>query len=189
MKIKALAPWYGSKRTLADRIVKELGPHKFYVEPFCGSCAVLRNHGDAVPVGGPAPTVCSGGNHAALVAALLVKFYGAERGGQDARKPLGTVTTLDRHGLVCVAIDGVEFVIVDILFRMLKPRELAAAMGFPAHYRWPATQRAAVKLIGNAVSPPQAAGLVRANLPRGLGRSAGSDRGVAIVGSELESDT
>jgi DNA adenine methylase len=41
MKIKALAPWFGSKRTLAPRIVAELGPHKFYVEPFCGSCAVL----------------------------------------------------------------------------------------------------------------------------------------------------
>ncbi len=41
MKIRALAPWYGSKRTLAPRIVSELGPHKFYVEPFCGSLAVL----------------------------------------------------------------------------------------------------------------------------------------------------
>ena len=41
MKIRALAPWYGSKRTLAPRIVAELGPHGFYVEPFCGSLAVL----------------------------------------------------------------------------------------------------------------------------------------------------
>jgi DNA adenine methylase len=48
MTIKALAPWYGSKRTLAPRIVRELGPHKFYVEPFCGSCAVLL----AKPVAG-----------------------------------------------------------------------------------------------------------------------------------------
>jgi DNA adenine methylase len=41
MLIRAVAPWYGSKRTLAPRIVSELGPHKFYVEPFCGSLAVL----------------------------------------------------------------------------------------------------------------------------------------------------
>lgn len=41
MKIGALAPWFGGKRTLAPRIVAELGPHKFYVEPFCGSLAVL----------------------------------------------------------------------------------------------------------------------------------------------------
>lgn len=41
MKIKALAPWYGGKRTLAPRIVQELGDHKQYFEPFCGSAAVL----------------------------------------------------------------------------------------------------------------------------------------------------
>lgn len=37
----ALAPWFGSKRTLAARIVRELGPHRSYWEPFCGSMAVL----------------------------------------------------------------------------------------------------------------------------------------------------
>lgn len=40
-KITAIAPWFGSKRTLATRIVKELGKHASYFEPFCGSCAVL----------------------------------------------------------------------------------------------------------------------------------------------------
>ena len=37
MKIKAIAPWYGSKRTLAPRIINQLGPHTTYVEPFAGS--------------------------------------------------------------------------------------------------------------------------------------------------------
>jgi len=41
MKIKAIAPWFGGKRTLAPRIVAELGPHTQYFEPFCGSMAVL----------------------------------------------------------------------------------------------------------------------------------------------------
>lgn len=41
MKITALAPWFGSKRTLAPRIIEALGPHKAYWEPFCGSMAVL----------------------------------------------------------------------------------------------------------------------------------------------------
>lgn len=41
MKIKAIAPWYGSKRTLAPRIINQLGPHTTYVEPFAGSLAVL----------------------------------------------------------------------------------------------------------------------------------------------------
>ena len=39
--ITAIAPWFGSKRTLAPRIVAELGPHSSYWEPFCGSMAVL----------------------------------------------------------------------------------------------------------------------------------------------------
>lgn len=39
--ITALAPWFGGKRILAPEIVKELGPHSAYWEPFCGSCAVL----------------------------------------------------------------------------------------------------------------------------------------------------
>lgn len=41
MKIKAIAPWFGGKRTLAPAIVAELGPHTQYFEPFCGSMAVL----------------------------------------------------------------------------------------------------------------------------------------------------
>lgn len=41
MKITAIAPWFGSKRTLAPRIVEALGPHAAYWEPFCGSCSVL----------------------------------------------------------------------------------------------------------------------------------------------------
>lgn len=41
MKIKAIAPWFGGKRTLAPTIVRELGRHGQYFEPFCGSMAVL----------------------------------------------------------------------------------------------------------------------------------------------------
>lgn len=41
MKTTAIAPWYGSKRTLAPRIIELLGPHTMYYEPFCGSMAVL----------------------------------------------------------------------------------------------------------------------------------------------------
>lgn len=40
-EIAGLAPWFGSKRTLAPAIVAELGPHNVYWEPFCGSMAVL----------------------------------------------------------------------------------------------------------------------------------------------------
>lgn len=40
-KIKAIAPWFGGKRSMAPEIVKELGKHGQYFEPFCGSMAVL----------------------------------------------------------------------------------------------------------------------------------------------------
>lgn len=41
MKIKALAPWFGGKRTMADDIVEQLGTHTQYFEPFAGSLSVL----------------------------------------------------------------------------------------------------------------------------------------------------
>lgn len=41
MKINAILPYFGGKRTLAPEIVREFGPHRAYWEPFCGSMAVL----------------------------------------------------------------------------------------------------------------------------------------------------
>lgn len=41
MAITAIAPWFGGKRNLAPAIIQELGPHRSYWEPFCGSMAVL----------------------------------------------------------------------------------------------------------------------------------------------------
>ena len=39
--INAIAPWFGGKRTLAPKVVQQLGKHGQYFEPFCGSMAVL----------------------------------------------------------------------------------------------------------------------------------------------------
>lgn len=41
MKLKSLLPWFGGKRTLAPRIVEELGEHSYYFEACAGSMAVL----------------------------------------------------------------------------------------------------------------------------------------------------
>ena len=41
MTITALTQYFGGKRTLAPRIVAELGPHNCYWEPMCGSLAVI----------------------------------------------------------------------------------------------------------------------------------------------------
>lgn len=39
--ITAIAPWFGGKRTMAPLIVQQLGNHRSFYDPFCGSCAVL----------------------------------------------------------------------------------------------------------------------------------------------------
>ena len=91
-------------------------------------------------------------------------------GGQwgDLRKPMGTITTKDRLALVTVTIKGQPFVIVDIGLRMLTPRELYNAQGFPASYiidhghdgrRFSKTKQ--VLFVGNSVSPPPMAALCR----------------------------
>jgi DNA adenine methylase len=41
MAIGSLAPWLGSKRTLAPAIAEELGPHRAFFDAFCGSMAPL----------------------------------------------------------------------------------------------------------------------------------------------------
>ena len=40
-KIKAIAPWFGSKRSLAPEIIRELGPHSAYWELFCGGLSII----------------------------------------------------------------------------------------------------------------------------------------------------
>jgi DNA adenine methylase len=41
VKITCIAPWFGSKRTLAPTIVQQLGRHSYYFEACAGSMAVL----------------------------------------------------------------------------------------------------------------------------------------------------
>ena len=119
----------------------------------------------------PAPTVTADGTHQAEVRAFLMKYYGVD---QDPRleEPLSTVTTKDRFGIVTV--EGEPYQIVDIGMRMLTPRELFKAQGFPADYeietgvfedgsRRPLTKTAQVRMCGNSVCPPIAAALVAAN--------------------------
>lgn len=115
----------------------------------------------------PIGTVTSVDHHS-LVAAFLVKFYGS--GGQWAGcdEPMHTLPTKDRMGLVTVA--GEQYRIADIGLRMLQPRELAKAQGFPDDYLLevqragkPLAKHAQVRMIGNSVCPPLAEALVRAN--------------------------
>jgi DNA (cytosine-5)-methyltransferase 1 len=53
---------------------------------------------------------------------------------------------------------------IDILFRMLQPHELAAAMSFPREYKFAGNREAKVKQIGNAVPVNTATALCSAIL-------------------------
>lgn len=102
-------------------------------------------------VSSPAPTVATSGA-ISLIEPFLVTFYGSGQNIGTIREPLRTVTTKDRFGLVAPSQ-------LDIAFRMLRPHELAAAMGFPEGYQFAGTRTDAVKQIGNAVEVHQAAAL------------------------------
>lgn len=60
---------------------------------------------------------------------------------------------------------------LDITFRMLRPQELGAAMGFPADYLFSGTKTDQVKQIGNAVEVNQAAALWGHPVQSVLGRT------------------
>jgi DNA (cytosine-5)-methyltransferase 1 len=119
-------------------------------------------------------------DRAVLTAAFLVKYYGEGGQSQAADRPLDVVTTKARYAVVTVTIDAVTYVIVDIGLRMLKPRELARAQGFPEGYvldpivrkllrgKWVdarLTIAEQISAIGNSVCPPVAQALVAANQP------------------------
>ncbi len=74
--------------------------------------------------------------------------------------------------MALVTVKGIDYQIVDIGLRMLTPRELFNAQGFPSDYiidtdadgkAYPRGEQ--VARCGNAVCPPIPAALVRANLP------------------------
>ncbi len=129
----------------------------------------MRGTNTGQEVTAPLQTVTAGGNHFGEVRAFLLKYYGTNI-GHPADDPLQTVTTKHRFGLVTV--EGVDYQIIDIGMRMLQPHELYAAQGFPSWYIIDRDYRGKkyakdkqVARCGNAVPPPFAEALVRANLP------------------------
>ncbi|HEX7853824.1 MAG TPA: DNA cytosine methyltransferase [Sphingobium sp.] len=124
-------------------------------------------------------------DRAVKTAAFLVKYYGTDGENETAQiqpvdRPLDTVTTKARFAVVTVTIDAKTYIIVDIGLRMLTPRELARAQGFPDSYilnpvvrkflrgKWverPLTIAEQINAIGNSVCPPVARALVAANQP------------------------
>lgn len=118
----------------------------------------------------PMPTVTAGGQHVGEVKTTLAADGYDEHRAQQTLAFLREYCGEDCDGLV--SVDGITYRIVDIGMRMLQPHELYRAQGFPEWYiidqdytgkKYPKDKQ--VARCGNAVPPPFAEALVRANLP------------------------
>lgn len=88
---------------------------------------------------------------------FLIVYYGSDGSGgwQPLDRPIRTLTTLDRFGLVTWQDDTP-------MLRMLQVDELRRAMGFDEAYRMPfGTRRDRIKVLGNGVCPPVMKAIVR----------------------------
>ncbi len=137
----------------------------------------FNNHCSGTRPDEPMPTTTAQGGHFGLCKAFLASYYGGGGTLTDVSDPMPTQTSHDRFGLVTVY--GDEYRITDVGLRMLTPRELFNAQGFPADYiidrdadgnEYPRGEQ--VKRCGNAVCPPIPTALVRANLPEMCGERA-----------------
>lgn len=142
---------------------------------------ILRNNMDCKPLTEPLPTECTSGGHFAEIRTSIVKYaHGVKLyHWVQVRELLNRYCeyTMADDEVLLLEINGEQYFITDIGMRMLEPRELYLAQGFPADYiidhdyegnRYPRTQQ--VARCGNAVPPPFAEALVRANLPEMCGR-------------------
>ncbi|MCG9589941.1 DNA cytosine methyltransferase [Vibrio harveyi] len=76
---------------------------------------------------------------------FLDAAYGTAKSGRSIDKPLGTVTTVNKHSLV-----------IGDKIRPLSIREQAAAQTFDSGYQWPKSTVLTKMMIGNAVPPAMA---------------------------------
>lgn len=142
---------------------------------------VLRNNMDCKPLTEPLPTECTSGGHFAEIRTKIVKYaHGINLGHWEQVKALLNRYcgySLSDDEVLLLEINGEQYFIADIGMRMLEPRELYNAQGFPVDYIidhdykgnvYPRTKQ--VARCGNAVPPPFAEALVRANLPEMCGR-------------------
>ena len=123
----------------------------------------------------PLRTITASAGEFADCRAVLVKAEGGDLGHwPEIRALLNRYCgyQLEDDEVILLVIRGVAYYIADITLRMLIPRELYNAMGFPRDYiihrdylgnAYGKTKQ--VARCGNAVCPPLAEAMVRANLP------------------------
>lgn len=128
------------------------------------------------PMERPLSTVTASGAHHGLVQTKVVRAYpGADlQHWPEIRELLNQYCGYDLgpEDVILFTIGGAQYFIADIGLRMLTPRELYRANGFPDDYIIDRDytgnvygKSKQVARCGNAVPPPFATALVRANLP------------------------
>lgn len=123
----------------------------------------------------PLRTITASAGEFAVCKTVLVKHDGRGLGHwPEIRELLNRFCgyTLSEDEVLLLVIGGAAYYIADITLRMLTPRELYKAMGFPDDYiidrdfrgnPYPKSQQ--VARCGNAVCPPLASAMVRENFP------------------------
>ena len=135
----------------------------------------LRNHLDGQDAREPIYTISAEGTHHGAVKTYLAKADGLRLNQWPKVRALLNKYcgyNMADDEVLLLDIGGVLWFIADIGLRMLTPRELYNANGFPADYIIDVDaegkeykKAAQVARCGNAVPPPFAEALVRANLP------------------------
>lgn len=154
----------------------QTGSHQ---NPVAAFFAKYYGTGDGSRTDDPCHTVTVKDRFAHVQTDLAAPPFGAEH--QDKARQVAQLLRdfglWDDREFVTLAIDGTDFVIVDVGMRMLTPRELFRAQGFPPDYviegvwqeaegDWsfkPFAKDVQVSCCGNSVCPPLAEALVRAN--------------------------
>lgn len=124
----------------------------------------------------PLDTVMAGAEHFSFVKVYVKQYCEGVWLGHwhKIRAMLNEYTDweLKDNEILVFNIDGTEYFIYDIGMRMLQPKELYVAQGFPKDYVIEKdylgntySKSKQVARCGNAVPPPFATALVRANLP------------------------
>lgn len=121
------------------------GAHHMLIQPFVSAIGQTSAKNRNREISKPLSTICTKQEHC-LVQPFITEYYG-NGCAHPVGIPLPTITTKDRFA-VCGTTDGIE-----LGFRMLQPKELAAATGFPSDYKFTGTKVEIVKQIGNAVPP------------------------------------
>lgn len=138
---------------------------------------VLRNNMGCKSLQEPMPTLTTSPGHMAQIVTYLQKIDTVQDLGHwsEVRELLNAYAGYDiaEDEILIIEIDGVSHFISDIGMRMLKARELKLAQGFPTDYVIDIesvtgkkySEAKQIARLGNAVCPPVATALIRANCP------------------------